>query len=113
MQIVVRWGAGNSEAIRKYADELVARAPDVIVTDGSPTTALLLQMTVPIVFVQISAPHHRNSLKGLQKTAMRSDDYRRLRETFVEIALQRPDLPEGTRWLAIAQACLIYRKLGA
>jgi hypothetical protein len=54
----------------------------------------------------ISAPHHRNSLKGLQKTAMRSDDYRRLRETFVEMALQRPDSPEGTRWLTIAQACL-------
>ena len=58
VQIVVRWGAGNSEAIRKYADELVALAPDVIVTGGSPTTALLLQTTrpVPIVFVQVADP---------------------------------------------------------
>jgi hypothetical protein len=37
---------------------------------------------------------------------MRSDDYRRLRETFVEMALQRPDSPERARWVAIAKACL-------
>jgi hypothetical protein len=54
----------------------------------------------------ISAPHHRNSLKRLQQTAMRSDDYRHLRETFVEMAFQRPDSPEVARWLSIAHACL-------
>ena len=56
----------------------------------------------------VSVSNHRNSLKGrvLRKKAMRSDDYRRLRETFVEMALQRPDSPERARWLAIAQGCL-------
>jgi hypothetical protein len=37
---------------------------------------------------------------------MRSDDYRRLREAFTEIALQQPDSPEGARWLAVARSCL-------
>src|SRR6516164_6088370 len=31
----VRWTAGNLDAARKYATELVALAPDVIVTDTS------------------------------------------------------------------------------
>jgi hypothetical protein len=47
-----------------------------------------------------------STLAGLGNKAMRSGDYRRLHETFVEIALQRPDSPDGARWLSIAQACL-------
>jgi hypothetical protein len=37
---------------------------------------------------------------------MRSDDYQRLRQAFIEMARQRPDSPEVARWLAIAQSCL-------
>ena len=41
-----------------YAAELVALAPDVILTTGSATTGPLLQATrvVPIVFVQVAEP---------------------------------------------------------
>src|SRR5215831_17709405 len=31
VQIVVRWGGGNDPETRKYAEELVALAPDVLV----------------------------------------------------------------------------------
>jgi putative ABC transport system substrate-binding protein len=34
MQIDVRWAAGNADNIRKYAAELVALAPDVILVSG-------------------------------------------------------------------------------
>jgi hypothetical protein len=37
---------------------------------------------------------------------MRSDDYRRLREALIEMALQRSDSPEAAQWLAVAQACI-------
>src|SRR5499425_891548 len=48
----IRWGAGDPERIRKYAAELVALAPDVILTSGGTTLGPLLQATraVPIVF---------------------------------------------------------------
>jgi ABC-type uncharacterized transport system substrate-binding protein len=51
LRIEVRWGARN-------AAELVALAPDVIMTTGSATLAALLQVTrtVPIVFVQTADP---------------------------------------------------------
>ena len=45
-----RWGADSPDTIRKYAAELVALAPDVILTSGTATIAALLHATrtVPI-----------------------------------------------------------------
>ena len=53
-----RWGAGDAENIRKYAAELVAIAPDVILASGTATVGPLLQATrtVPIVFAQVTDP---------------------------------------------------------
>ena len=58
VRIDIRWGAGDPERIRRYAAELVALAPDVILADGSGTTGPLLQATraVPIVFVLVADP---------------------------------------------------------
>jgi putative ABC transport system substrate-binding protein len=52
LRIDTRWGAGNAADTRKYAAELVALAPDVILATGS-TAGPLLEATraVPIVFV--------------------------------------------------------------
>jgi ABC-type uncharacterized transport system substrate-binding protein len=53
-----RWGATNPDTVRKYAAELAALAPDVILTSGGSTMRPLLQATrtVPIVFVNVSDP---------------------------------------------------------
>src|SRR5947207_9786829 len=37
VRIDIRWGAGDPERIRKYAAELFALAPDVILVSGGPT----------------------------------------------------------------------------
>src|SRR6266536_3829003 len=39
VQIDYRWGAGNADRIRKFAAELIALAPDVILSTGSPSVA--------------------------------------------------------------------------
>jgi putative ABC transport system substrate-binding protein len=46
------WGASDADANRRYAAELVALAPDVILASGGSVMAALLQATrtVPIVF---------------------------------------------------------------
>jgi putative tryptophan/tyrosine transport system substrate-binding protein len=56
--IDTRWAAGDANLIRKYAAELIALAPDVILTAGSATLGPLLQATrtVPIVFTTILDP---------------------------------------------------------
>jgi putative tryptophan/tyrosine transport system substrate-binding protein len=52
VRIDYRWGSGNVDNTRKYAAELAALAPDVILAPGGSTVAPLLQATrsVPIVF---------------------------------------------------------------
>src|SRR5215470_2295331 len=58
VQLHYRWGAVNAELKRRYAAELVALAPDVILTTGDSNTGPLLQATrtVPIVFVSVPDP---------------------------------------------------------
>ena len=58
VRIDYRWGAANVELKRRYAAELIALSPDVIVTTGDSNTASLLQATrtVPIVFVLVPDP---------------------------------------------------------
>jgi putative tryptophan/tyrosine transport system substrate-binding protein len=53
-----RWGGGDADRTRRYAAEMVALAPDVILTSGSTALAPLLQATrsVPIVFAQVPDP---------------------------------------------------------
>jgi ABC-type uncharacterized transport system substrate-binding protein len=58
LQIDTRWGAGDADRFRKYAAELVALAPDVILAAGGAVVPPLLQATrsVPIVFTQTPDP---------------------------------------------------------
>jgi len=56
VQIDYRSTAGEADLIRKYAAELIALAPDVILTAGGSHVGPLQQATrtVPIVFVQVA-----------------------------------------------------------
>src|SRR5262245_23537403 len=58
VRIDIRWGAGNPDTMRKYAAELVALAPEVILTTTSAATTALQQATrtVPIVFSMVLDP---------------------------------------------------------
>jgi putative tryptophan/tyrosine transport system substrate-binding protein len=53
-----RWGANDVDADRKYAAELAALAPDVVLAAGTLSVAALQRVTrtLPIVFVQVSDP---------------------------------------------------------
>jgi putative ABC transport system substrate-binding protein len=56
VQIDYRWGLGNADNVRKYAVELAAANPDIILASGTSTMGPLLQATrtVPIVFVNVA-----------------------------------------------------------
>src|SRR5262245_48147592 len=57
IRIDYRWGGGDANTIRKYAAELAALAPDVIVAVGAAAAPMLQETrTVPIVFVLIPDP---------------------------------------------------------
>ena len=58
IRIDYRWYAGNADVARKYAAELIALAPDVILVSGTPGVAAIQRATrtVPTVFTRIADP---------------------------------------------------------
>jgi len=58
VRIDTRWAGGSASDFRKYATDIVALAPDVIVATGTAMMVPLLQAThtVPIVFANVADP---------------------------------------------------------
>jgi putative ABC transport system substrate-binding protein len=58
IRVEIRWATGNDDDILKYAAELIALAPDVILANGSAGVGPLLEATrtVPIVFAIVPDP---------------------------------------------------------
>jgi putative ABC transport system substrate-binding protein len=58
VRIDIRYGEDNIDIERKYAAELVALAPDIILASGSVSMTALqpLSRTVPIVFAVVADP---------------------------------------------------------
>jgi putative tryptophan/tyrosine transport system substrate-binding protein len=69
VRIDTRWGASDANRTRRYAAELVALAPDVIVAASTPALGPLQSATrtVPIVFVQVADPVGGGFVDNLQR----------------------------------------------
>ena len=52
IQIDYRWAGPEPEVIQRYAKELIARQPELILSSSTTTTAAVLQLTrtIPIIF---------------------------------------------------------------
>ncbi|MGB6707721.1 MAG: ABC transporter substrate binding protein [Pseudolabrys sp.] len=55
---MARWSGGNSVELRKYAEELAALAPDVVLAGGGTGAEAMLKVThaIPIVFAIVPDP---------------------------------------------------------
>jgi ABC-type uncharacterized transport system substrate-binding protein len=71
LQIDARWAAADAGLFRRYATELVAAAPDVILASTSSAVAPLRQATrtVPIVFVLAVDPVGAGDVASLARPA--------------------------------------------
>jgi putative ABC transport system substrate-binding protein len=58
MRMDLRWGGGDTNRMRVFAQELVGLQPDIIVTNTTPATVALQRetRTIPIVFVNVADP---------------------------------------------------------
>ena len=58
IRIDTRWASADVEAMQRFARELVALQPDLILSQSTTTTAALLQQTrtIPIVFAIVADP---------------------------------------------------------
>src|SRR5260221_11315482 len=69
IRIDARWAAADADLMQRFAKELVALQPDLIVTQITPTTALMLQQTrtIPIIFANVSDPVGSGFVAGLPR----------------------------------------------
>jgi len=69
VRVDYRWGAGDTNLFRKYAAELVALAPDVILSASGSALPFLLEATrsIPIVFAQTADPVGSGFVASLAK----------------------------------------------
>jgi len=122
LQIEYRWGAGDSDRIRRYVTELVALAPDVIVTLGNTGLVPLQRATrtIPIVFVNVADPVGGGFVASLARpggnaTGFASPEYRmsgKWLELLKQISpavtwaafIRDPTLPAGSGQLGALQA---------
>ena len=58
LRIDARWAALDAELMQRYAKELIALQPDLILSSSTPTTATLLHQTrtIPIIFASLVDP---------------------------------------------------------
>src|SRR5215469_7047817 len=58
VRIEYRFGAGDTDASRKIAAELIALAPDIILASGTVAVAALQQLSpsIPVVFTVVTDP---------------------------------------------------------
>jgi putative ABC transport system substrate-binding protein len=122
VQIEIRWSAGDADSIRRYAVELVALAPDVILASGGAVAGPLLQMTrtVPIVFTLTPDPVGAGFVQSLARpggnaTGFTSIEYgmsgkwlellREIAPHVTRVAVLRdPTVPAGIGQFAILQS---------
>jgi putative tryptophan/tyrosine transport system substrate-binding protein len=69
VRIDYRWAAGDAGSFQRYAEELVALAPDVILASATPSVQALQRATrtVPIVFVQVGDPVGMGAVASLAR----------------------------------------------
>jgi len=69
VRIDYRWGGAGADAMAKYAAELVALMPDVILADGAVSVSALqgATRTVPIVFVAVPDPVGAGFVKSMAR----------------------------------------------
>ena len=69
LRVDYRWAEDDADRRRKYAAELVALAPDVILLSGTSVVPPMMQVTrtIPIVFVQVVDPVGAGFVKSLAR----------------------------------------------
>jgi putative ABC transport system substrate-binding protein len=122
VQIDIRWTAGDASDIRKYAAELVALAPDVILASGGSVVGPLLQTTrsLPVAFTQTPDPVVAGFVASLARPGGNATGFTQIEygtgakwlELLKELAprvtraavLRDPAIPEGIGQFAVIQA---------
>jgi ABC-type uncharacterized transport system substrate-binding protein len=122
VRIDYRWAAGNVGLFQRYAEELLALAPDVILALAAPSVQALQRATrtVPIVFASVSDPVAAGFVQSLARPGGNTTGFMQFEfglsgkwpELLKQVApdvtraavLRDPDIGTGTTQFAVIQA---------
>jgi putative ABC transport system substrate-binding protein len=97
-----RWTSGNPELIRRHAAELVASAPDLLLTGITPAVQALKRetATIPIVFANVADPVGSGLVPSLAKPGANVTGFTAVEYTIVGkwLELLKELAPETARW---------------
>jgi ABC-type uncharacterized transport system substrate-binding protein len=122
VRIDYRWAAGDASRFQRYAEELLALAPDVILAAAIPSVQALQRATrtVPIVFANVSDPAASGVVQSLARPGGNATGFMQFEfglsgkwlELLKQVApdvtraavLRDPDVGSGTTQFAVIQA---------
>jgi putative tryptophan/tyrosine transport system substrate-binding protein len=122
VRIDYRWAAGDASRFQRYAEELLALAPDVILAAAIPSVQALQRATrtVPIVFANVSDPAAYGVVQSLARPGGNATGFMQFEfglsgkwlELLKQVApdvtraavLRDPDVGTGTTQFAVIQA---------
>ena len=122
LRIDYRWAAGDAGRFQRYAEELLALAPDVILALAAPSVQALQRAsrTVPIVFANVSDPVASGFVQSLARPGGNTTGFMQFEfglsgkwlELLKQVApdvtraavLRDPDVGTGTTQFAVIQA---------
>jgi putative ABC transport system substrate-binding protein len=122
VRIDYRWAAGDAGRFQRYAEELLALAPDVILASAFPSVQALQRAThtVPIVFANVGDPVASGFVQSLARPGGNTTGFMQFEfslsgkwlELLKQVApdvtraavLRDPDLGTGTTQFAVIQA---------
>ncbi len=69
IRVEVNWSVTDAERARSVVDELIGRAPDLILTSGTPATSALhhARTAIPVVFTVVSEPIEQGFVQSLAR----------------------------------------------
>ena len=122
VRIDFRWAAGEAGRFQRYAEELLALAPDVILASAAPSVQALQRATrtVPIVFANVSDPVASGFVQSLARPGGNATGFMQFEfglsgkwlELLKQVApdvtraavLRDPEVGTGTSQFAVIQA---------
>jgi len=101
LRIEYRWGAGDLDRFRRYAAELVALSPDVVLASSGSIVGAFQQAsrTVPIVFVTTVDPVGGGWVDSLSRPGTNAAGF----AAYVVAVIRDPSVPAGSGGLAAIQ----------
>jgi putative ABC transport system substrate-binding protein len=105
VQIDRRWGAGDAERARRYAAELVALGPDVILASGDHSVVASQQATrtVPIVFTVVSDPVGTGYVETLARPGGNMTGFTLFEYSTSAKYLERKEIAPGVKRAAVVR----------